>query len=131
MDIMQATMKELERLLPDKIKTDQSLAKIIKTSRSVYKATTGREAVRPSQKSPISNFYLAGDFTSQKYLASMEGAIFSGKLATEKIICDVAGGVEQTNQTSGLQPALTAAGAVVGITGIAGFILNNTSFFMR
>eukprot|EP01023_Acetabularia_acetabulum_P008106 TRINITY_DN1351_c0_g1_i13.p1 TRINITY_DN1351_c0_g1~~TRINITY_DN1351_c0_g1_i13.p1 ORF type:complete len:565 (+),score=103.18 TRINITY_DN1351_c0_g1_i13:215-1909(+) len=135
-DIMQATMTELERLFPDEIKADQSLAKIIKykiikTPRSVYKATTGREAVRPSQKSPISNFYLAGDFTSQKYLASMEGAIFSGKLATEKIICDVAGGVEQTNQTSGLQPALTAAGAVVGITGIAGFILNNTSFFMR
>jgi len=35
---------------------------------------------RPSQKTPISNFYLAGDYTKQKYLASMEGAVFSGKL---------------------------------------------------
>jgi len=98
-DIMEATMKELERLFPEEIKADQSLAKIlkykvIKTARSVYKATAGREACRPSQKSPIDNFYLAGDFTSQKYLASMEGAIFSGKLATEKIIEDLVGGVE-------------------------------------
>ena len=31
----------------------------------------------------MSNFYLAGDYTKQKYLASMEGAVFSGKLCTE------------------------------------------------
>lgn len=44
---------------------------------------------RPTQRTPISNFYLAGDYTKQKYLASMEGAIFSGKLATEAIVEDV------------------------------------------
>lgn len=38
---------------------------------------------RPTQRSPMSNFYLAGDYTKQKYLASMEGAVFSGKLCTE------------------------------------------------
>lgn len=44
---------------------------------------------RPTQRTPISNFYLAGDYTKQKYLASMEGAIFSGKLAAEAIVEDV------------------------------------------
>jgi uncharacterized protein with NAD-binding domain and iron-sulfur cluster len=44
---------------------------------------------RPTQRTPISNFYLAGDYTKQKYLASMEGAIYSGKLATEAIVEDV------------------------------------------
>lgn len=44
---------------------------------------------RPTQRTPISNFYLAGDYTKQKYLASMEGAIFSGKLVTEAIVEDV------------------------------------------
>ena len=38
---------------------------------------------RPTQRSPLANFYLAGDYTKQKYLASMEGAVFSGKLCTE------------------------------------------------
>ena len=40
---------------------------------------------RPVQTSPISNFFLAGCFTKQKYLASMEGATFSGKLAARAL----------------------------------------------
>jgi 15-cis-phytoene desaturase len=47
-----------------------------------------RRLFRPTQKSPISNFYLAGDYTKQKYLASMEGAVFSGKLAAEQVVAD-------------------------------------------
>jgi len=62
---------------------------VIKTPRSVYEATAGREDFRPTQKTPISNFYLAGCYTKQKYLASMEGAIFSGKLAAQNIVKDV------------------------------------------
>ena len=34
---------------------------------------------------------MAGDFASQKYLGSMEGAVLSGKLAAE-VICDKAVG---------------------------------------
>eukprot|EP00955_Chlamydomonas_euryale_P042732 352421-Chlamydomonas_euryale.AAC.13 len=94
-EIIDATMKELERLFPNEVKADQSLAKIrkykvIKTPRSVYISTAGREAFRPTQRSPIKNFYLAGDYTKQKYLASMEGAVFSGKLVAEAIIDDLA-----------------------------------------
>jgi 15-cis-phytoene desaturase len=93
-DIIDATMTELERLFPTEIASDQSKAKIlkykvVKTPLSVYKATAGREDYRPTQRTPISNFYLAGDYTKQKYLASMEGAIYSGKLATEAIVEDV------------------------------------------
>lgn len=33
---------------------------------------------------------MAGDFTKQRYLASMEGAVLSGKLAAEAIIDDLA-----------------------------------------
>lgn len=96
-DIIEATMKELERLFPDEIAADQSLAKIrkykvVKTPLSVYKATTGREAFRPLQRTPISNFYLCGDYTKQKYLGSMEGAILSGKLVTEAVVDDLASG---------------------------------------
>lgn len=58
---------------------------VVKTPRSVYEATAGREAYRPTQTTPIRNFFLAGCFTKQKYLASMEGATFSGKLAAEAV----------------------------------------------
>ena len=46
----------------------------MKTPRSVYAAIPGRNKYRPSQETPIPNFTLAGDWTSQKFLGSMEGA---------------------------------------------------------
>ncbi|GBG79224.1 hypothetical protein CBR_g29276 [Chara braunii] len=89
-DIVQATMMELERLFPTEIKADGSLArilkyKVVKTPRSVYKATRGRQSYRPAQRTPIKNLFLAGDFTMQRYLASMEGAVLSGKQCAEQI----------------------------------------------
>lgn len=81
-------------------------AAVVKTPRSVYQATAGREIHRPEQSTPISNFFLAGCFTKQKYLASMEGATFSGKLAA-KALADAAlagkvstGGVSRSSPTT-------------------------------
>lgn len=86
-EIVAATMAELANLFPDQIPTPAKLLKaiVVKTPRSVYKATPGRQAYRPSQRTPIQNFYLAGDYTMQRYLASMEGAVLSGKLAAQVI----------------------------------------------
>ena len=47
---------------------------VVKTPRSVYAAIPGRNKYRPAQLTPIPNFTLAGDWTSQKFLGSMEGA---------------------------------------------------------
>jgi 15-cis-phytoene desaturase len=92
-DIIDATMNELARLFPDEISADQSKAKIlkyhvVKTPRSVYKTVPNCEPCRPSQRSPFEGFYLAGDYTKQKYLASMEGAVLSGKLCASAIVQD-------------------------------------------
>ncbi|XP_078165061.1 phytoene desaturase 3 [Carex rostrata] len=92
-DIIDATMHELAKLFPDEIAADQSKAKIlkykvIKTPRSVYKTVPNCEPCRPLQRSPIEGFYLAGDYTKQKYLASMEGAVLSGKLCAQSIVQD-------------------------------------------
>lgn len=51
----------------------------------MYKTTKGLDKYRPSQKTPISNLFLAGDYTQQMYLASMEGAVLSGKLCATEI----------------------------------------------
>ncbi|XP_047341094.1 15-cis-phytoene desaturase, chloroplastic/chromoplastic [Impatiens glandulifera] len=92
-DIIDATMMELAKLFPDEIAADQSKAKIlkyhvVKTPRSVYKTVPDCEPCRPIQRSPIEGFYLAGDYTKQKYLASMEGAVLSGKLCAKAIVQD-------------------------------------------
>ena len=89
-EILQATMKELEILFPEEIRADGSMAKVekftcVKTATSVYETLPGCEAMRPTQISPIPNFIMAGCFSKQKYLASMEGAILSGQLAAKAV----------------------------------------------
>lgn len=89
-DIVEATLIELQKLFPKEIAADGSKAKVlkykvVKTARSVYESLAGTGALKPTQKTPISNFFLAGCFTQQKYLASMEGAVLSGKLCAKEI----------------------------------------------
>jgi 15-cis-phytoene desaturase len=45
----------------------------------------GCQQLRPDQASPIPNFFLAGCYTMQRYLASMEGAVLSGKQCAQAI----------------------------------------------
>lgn len=88
-DIVAATLEELKKLFPQHFGPEQPAklikSHVVKTPRSVYKATPGRQQCRPSQVTPISNFYLTGDYTMQQYLASMEGAVLSGKLTAQAI----------------------------------------------
>ena len=88
-EIIAATMKELERLFPQHLCGENPATlrkyKVVKTPRSVYTATPGRQACRPTQATPIANFFLAGSYTMQRYLGSMEGAVLSGKMAAEAI----------------------------------------------
>ncbi len=94
-EIVEATMNELKTLFPNELGVDDGakLIKhaIVKTPRSVYAAVPGRNKFRPSQETPIRNFTLAGDFTSQKFLGSMEGAILSGKLSAMVVADKLAG----------------------------------------
>ena len=88
-DIIEATMNELKKLFPNHFNNENPAKlrkyKVVKTPLSVYKAVPGCQAIRPSQVTPIPNFFLTGDYTMQKYLASMEGAVLSGKLCASAI----------------------------------------------
>jgi len=75
--IIAATMEELVRLFPQHLTGDNPAKllkyKVVKTPRSVYTASPGRQACRPDQATPVENFFLAGSYTMQRYLGSMEG----------------------------------------------------------
>jgi 15-cis-phytoene desaturase len=90
-EIIDATMVEIKKLFPHHFEGDNPTQlrkyKVVKTPRSVYTASPGRQAYRPDQVTPVSNFFLAGSYTMQQYLGSMEGAVLSGKLAA-KAICE-------------------------------------------
>jgi zeta-carotene desaturase len=44
------------------------------------------EPFRPEQRTPVPNFFLAGSYTRQDYIDSMEGATMSGRLAAAAIL---------------------------------------------
>lgn len=92
--IVDAVMEELERLFPGNFGplADKSAracvrkSSVVKTPQSIYLMAPGMQKHRPLQTTPVSNFFLAGDYTSQRYLASMEGAILSGKQVAEAVL---------------------------------------------
>jgi 15-cis-phytoene desaturase len=112
-EIVAATMEELKKLFPDHFLGDNPAKllkfKIVKTPRSVYKATPGRQQYRPSQTTPIANFYLTGDYTMQRYLASMEGAVLSGKLTAQAINAQSALSSGSTSTQPSSREQVTAA----------------------
>lgn len=83
---------------------------VVKVPRSVYAALPGRGKFRPSQATPSPNFVLAGDWTAQKFLGSMEGAVLAGKLAAE-VVADTAQG--RPLARGGVKPVAAAAMAAL------------------
>lgn len=109
-EILAATMAELQRLFPQHLTGENPAqllkSKIVKTPRSVYTASPGRQACRPTQTTPITNFFLAGSYTFQRYLGSMEGAVLSGKLAAQAVNRQASQGASARQSTR--QPAVVS-----------------------
>uniref|UniRef100_A0A6N2LEI7 Amine oxidase domain-containing protein n=1 Tax=Salix viminalis TaxID=40686 RepID=A0A6N2LEI7_SALVM len=60
---------------------------VVKIAQSLYREGPGKDPFRPDQKTPVKNFFLAGSYTKQDYIDSMEGATLSGRQASA-YICD-------------------------------------------
>ena len=60
--------------------------RVVRLPGDFYSLQSGSEALRPEQRTSISGLALAGDYTKQKYLATMEGAVVSGHAATDAIL---------------------------------------------
>jgi 15-cis-phytoene desaturase len=86
-EILAATLAELAKLFPNHLPEPARVLKshVVKTPRSIYTAIPGREAFRPTQTTPIPNFFLTGSYTAQPFFGSMEGAVLSGKLTAQAI----------------------------------------------
>jgi 15-cis-phytoene desaturase len=62
--------------------------RIVNHPHDFYAMEPGTESLRPDQRTPIPGLALAGDYTRQPFLASMEGAVISGQRAAEAIVDD-------------------------------------------
>uniref|UniRef100_A4SFI6 Zeta-carotene desaturase n=1 Tax=Chlorobium phaeovibrioides (strain DSM 265 / 1930) TaxID=290318 RepID=A4SFI6_CHLPM len=84
--ITELVMKDIHDRFPKSRDAKLLKSTVVKIPQSVYKAVPDVDKFRPNQISPIRNLFLAGDYTDQHYLASMEGAALSGKQAAEKLL---------------------------------------------
>jgi len=98
--IVQDCIKQLHALFPSSRKLNCKWSNVVKLGQSLYREKPGQDRYRPTQSTPIPNFFLAGSYTYQDYLDSMEGATRSGLMVADEIIAraDGPGGLKAMAQ---------------------------------
>ncbi|WP_320666556.1 9,9'-di-cis-zeta-carotene desaturase [Prochlorococcus sp. MIT 1307] len=84
--IVEHTDAQVKSLFPSSRSLKLIWSNVVKLSHSLYREEPGMEPYRPDQSTPIINFFLAGSYTRQDYIDSMEGATMSGHLAAAKML---------------------------------------------
>ncbi len=85
-EIIKHTDSQVRDLFPSSNSLQLIWSNVVKLAQSLYREAPGMEPCRPSQSTPIKNFFLAGSYTRQDYIDSMEGATMSGHLAAASIL---------------------------------------------
>jgi zeta-carotene desaturase len=79
-------LRQVHELFPSSRQLNLTWYSVVKLAHSLYREAPGMEPYRPQQKTPVPNFFLAGSYTAQDYIDSMEGATLSGQLAAQAIL---------------------------------------------
>jgi zeta-carotene desaturase len=85
-EIAQHALKQIHELFPSSRELNMTWYSVVKLAQSLYREAPGMDIYRPDQKTPIPNFFLAGSYTQQDYIDSMEGATISGRRAAKAIL---------------------------------------------
>lgn len=85
-DIANHVLEQVHQLFPSSRELNMTWYSVVKLAQSLYREAPGMDIYRPAQTTPIPNFFLAGSYTQQDYIDSMEGATISGKQAAQSIL---------------------------------------------
>ncbi|KAL0397343.1 UNVERIFIED_CONTAM: Zeta-carotene desaturase, chloroplastic/chromoplastic [Sesamum calycinum] len=84
-EIVKRVSKQVLDLFPSSQGLEVTWSSVVKIGQSLYREGPGKDPFRPDQKTPVKNFFLAGSYTKQDYIDSMEGATLSGRQASAYI----------------------------------------------
>ena len=84
--IVADAIEQTHKLFPSSKALNCTWSSVVKLGQSLYREKPGQDKFRPKQATPVSNFFLAGSYTYQDYLDSMEGATRSGLMVADEII---------------------------------------------
>ncbi len=87
-DIAQHILEQVCQLFPSARELNMTWYSVVKLAESLYREAPGMDPYRPPQQTPVANFFLAGSYTQQDYIDSMEGATLSGKQAAKAILAN-------------------------------------------
>ena len=85
-ELIKLFTNEMHRVFPKSRHANIEKAFVIKQPNATFRCLPGSGAYRPSQITPISNFFLAGDWTNTGWPSTMESAVRSGKLAAQALV---------------------------------------------
>jgi zeta-carotene desaturase len=85
-EIVGHSLNQIHELFPSARELNVTWSNVVKLAQSLYREAPGMDVFRPNQKTPIPNFFLAGSYTQQDYIDSMEGATLSGRQAAKVIL---------------------------------------------
>lgn len=106
--LVQDCIKQLNNIFPSSRKLNCTWSSVVKLGQSLYREKPGQDRFRPTQATPIPNFFLAGSYTFQDYLDSMEGATRSGLMVADEVISRADGpkGLKKLSEEAKSAPAL-------------------------
>nr|ACF21785.1 zeta-carotene desaturase [Gentiana lutea]BAA88843.1 zeta-Carotene Desaturase [Gentiana lutea] len=84
-ELYKRVSKQVLALFPSSQGLEITWSSVVKIGQSLYREAPGTDPFRPAQKTPVKNFFLAGSYTKQDYIDSMEGATLSGRQASAYI----------------------------------------------
>jgi 9,9'-di-cis-zeta-carotene desaturase len=85
-EIAEQCRAALVRLWPQAAGIAVTKTSVVRIPNSIYREAPGSDRWRPTQATPVPNLFLAGDYTRQDYMASMEGAVRSGQQAARAVL---------------------------------------------
>ena len=112
--IIDQAMEDLRSLLPAVRQAELLKAIVVKEGRATFAPKPGCDALRPGPSSPLSNFFLAGDWVQTGWPATMESAVRSGYQGAEALLRT------QGVRTPILKSELPAEGLMKWLTGKRG-----------
>ena len=100
-EIAQHVLKQVRDLFPSSRGLNMTWYSVVKLAQSLYREAPGMDVYRPAQSTPVANFFLAGSYTQQDYIDSMEGATISGHQAAQAILKNAASAMKPPAVTTG------------------------------
>ncbi|MDY7012689.1 MAG: 9,9'-di-cis-zeta-carotene desaturase [Cyanobacteriota bacterium] len=85
-EIANHVLEQVHQLFPSSRELNMTWYSVVKLAQSLYREAPGMDPYRPAQTTPVVNFFLAGSYTQQDYIDSMEGATISGGKAAKAIL---------------------------------------------